>query len=131
MKLTIPIEDLIVGIICGILLIGYTERYFSLKLNHFVYVVAFIIYIVFIILDIAYEFSDLTTHFGFIVFSIIHSLIDLILSLALISFFSGWNIPYITSFIVPYLQNEAYIFGAGLFFIIGNVIWLVIYPFTY
>ena len=131
MKLAVPIEDLIIGIVCGLLLIGYTGRYFSLKLNNTIYVIAFIIYIIFIILDIAYEFSDLTTHFGFIVFSIINNLIDLILSLALISFFSGWNLPYVTSIIVPYFQNEVYIFGAGAFFIIGNLIWLVIYPFTY
>ncbi len=131
MKLAVPIEDLIIGIICGLLLIGYTERYFSLKLNNTVYVIAFIVYCIFIVLDIMYEFSDLTTHFGFIVFSILHNLADLVLSLAFISHFSGWNMPYITGLIVPYLQNEAFLFGAGIYLIAANVIWLVIYPFTY
>ena len=131
MKLTVPIEDLIIGIICGLLLIGYTERYFSLKLNNMVYVAAFIVYIVFIILDIVFEFSDLTTHFGFIVVSILHNLADLVLSLAFISHFSGWNMPYVTGLIVPYLQNEAFIFGAGMYLIAANVLWLAIYPFTY
>ena len=131
MKLTVPIEDLIIGIICGLLLIGYTERYFSLKLNEVVYVIAFIIYIVFIVLDILYELSDLTTHFGFIVFSILHNLVDLVLSLAIISHFSGWNLPYITEILVPYLQNIDVIFGAGVFLIVGNAIWIVLYPFTY
>ena len=131
MKLAFAAEDLIIGIVCGLLLVGYTGRYFSLKLGNVLYVVAFVIFIIFIVLDIVFGFSDLTTHFGFIVSSILHSLTDLILALALISFFSGFSIPYITEFLVPYLQNEAYIFGAGLFFIIGNLIWLVIYPFTY
>lgn len=131
MKLTVAIEDLIIGIVCGLLLIGYAGRFFSLKLNKYVYVVAFMIYIVFIILDILYEFSDLTTHFGFIVLSILHNLIDLVLSLGIISYFSKWNIPYITSLLVPYLESQTFIFGIGAFLVIGNVFWLVVYPFTY
>src|SRR3989344_8892443 len=120
MKLTVPIEDLIIGIICGVLLIGYTGRYFSFKLPDMAYVIAFIIYVIFIVLDIFYEFSDLTTHLGFIIFSIIHNLVDLVLALTFVSYFSGWNIPYITSLLVPYLQNESVIFGAGVFLIAGN-----------
>ena len=131
MKLTVPIEDLVIGIICGLLLVGYTGRYFSFKLNEIVYVIALIVYCIFIVLDIFYEFSDLTTHFGFIVLSIINNLIDLVLSISLISFFGKWSIPYITSIIVPYLQNESYLFGIGVFFVAGNLLWLIVYPFTY
>jgi hypothetical protein len=131
MKLTVPFEDLIVGIICGILLVGYTGNYFSLQLNDMVYVIAFIIYLIFIALDIAYEFSDLTTHFGFIVFSLCHNFVDLVLSLGIISKFGGWDIPYITSYLVPYLQPETYLFAAGAYIIIGNAIWFVLYPFSY
>ena len=131
MKLTVPIEDLIIGIICGLLLVGYTEKFFPLKLNEYVYVIAFIIYCVFIALDILFELSDLTTHFGFIVLSIAHNLVDLVLSLTVISHFSEWSIPYITSYLVPYLQNESLIFGAGVFLVLGNLFWLVVYPFTY
>ena len=131
MKLTVAIEDLIIGIICGLLLIGYSERFFSLKLNKYVYVVAFMIYIVFIILDILYEFSDLTTHFGFIVLSIIHNVVDLVLSAAVVSHFSKWSIPFITEYVVPYLQGEQALFILGAFFVLGNAFWLVVYPFTY
>ena len=49
-------------------------------------------------------------HFGFIVFSLIRSLADLVIALAFISHFSKWSIPYITSTFVPYLQNEVIIF---------------------
>ena len=131
MKLTVPIEDLVIGIICGLLLIGYSERFFSLKLNDFVYVIAFMIYAVFIVLDTLYEFSDLTTHFGFIVLSITHNVVDLVLSAAIITHFSKWNIPFITEYAVPYLQGEQVLFILGAFFVLGNVFWLVVYPFTY
>lgn len=129
MKLTFAAEDTIIGIICGILLIGLTGRFFSLKLADILYVIAFIIYILFILLDIVNEISDLTTHFGFMVFSLLHSLADLVIAIAFISHFSKWDIPYITPTFVPYLQNEAVIFGLGIFLVAGNVIWLILYPF--
>ena len=132
MKFTFAAEDTIIGIICGLLLIGYTGRYFSFKLSNVLYVIAFIVYAFFVLLDIVNELRDLTTHFGFIVLSLIHSLVDLLIALTLISFFSGWNIPYITSTFVPYLQGDAaigLIFWIGIFLVAGNLIWLILYPF--
>ena len=129
MKFIFAAEDTIIGIVCGLLLIGLTGRFFSLKLNNMLYVVIFIVFLFFILLDIFNEIRDLTTHFGFIVFSLLHSLVDLGIALVVISHFSGWNIPYITSIFVPYLQNEAVIFWLGVFLVVGNVIWLILYPF--
>ncbi len=129
MKFTFAAEDTIAGIICGLLLIGLIGRFFSLKLSNTLYVIAFIAFSVFILLDIVNEVRDLTTHFGFIVFSLVHSIADLGIAATFISHFSGWNIPYITSAFVPYLKNEALIFYAGMFLVIGNVIWLCLYPF--
>lgn len=129
MKLIFAAEDAIIGIICGLLLIGLTGRFFSLKLSNTIYVIAFIVYAFFIILDIINEIRDLTTHFGFIVFSLFHSLVDLVIALAFFSHFSGLSIPYITTNFVPYLQNEIVIFWLGVFLVVGNIIWLCLYPF--
>ena len=129
MKLTFEAEDTIIGIVCGILLLGLTGRFFSLKLNNYVYVIAFILFIFFIFLDIMNEFKDLTSHFKLIALSILHNLVDLAISLAFISHFTGWNIPYITPTLVPYLQNEQIVAGIGIFLIVSNVIWLITIPF--
>ena len=129
MKLIFAAEDTIIGIICGLLLIGLTGRFFSLKLSNFVYVIAFIAYVFFILLDIINELKDLTTHFGFILFSLTHSFIDLGIALAVISHFSKWNIPYITATFVPYLKNEAAFLWMGAFLVVGNAVWLMLYPF--
>ena len=129
MKLLFAAEDTIIGIICGLLLIGFTGRFFSLRLSDIIYVIAFVIYGFFILLDIFNEIKDLTTHFGFILFSLLHSLVDLGIALAVISNFSGWNIPYITPNLVPYLQNSDVVFYAGAFLVVGNAIWLILYPF--
>ena len=132
MKFTFAAEDTIVGIICGLLLIGYAGRFFSLKLSNILYAIAFIVYIIFLLLDIINELRDLTTHFGFILFSLIHSFVDLLIALTLASFFSGWSIPFITSRFVPYFQGEnaaGIFFWVGAFLVVGNVIWLILYPF--
>ena len=129
MKVLFAAEDTIIGIVCGLLLIGFTGRFFSFKLSDILYVIAFIVYAFFILLDIFNELRDLTTHFGFIVFSLLHSFVDLAIAVTFISYFSGWSIPYITSTFVPYLQNEANMHYAGIFLVIGNAIWLILYPF--
>lgn len=129
MKLTFAAEDTIVGIVCGLLVVGFTGKFFSLKLPGFLYAIAFAIYVIFILLDIFNELSDLTTHFGFIAFSIIHGLVDLVISLMFISYFSKLNIPLVTSKLVPLLQNESAIFYIGAYLVVGNIIWLCLYPF--
>ena len=129
MKVLFAAEDTIIGIICGLLLIGFTGRFFSFKLSDILYIIAFTVYAFFILLDIFNELRDLTTHFGFIAFSLAHSIMDLGIAVTFISHFSGWSIPYITSTFVPYLQNEANMYYAGIFLVIGNAIWLILYPF--
>ena len=128
MKFAIEAEDAIIGIICGLLVITYTGRLYLLKLNGFVYVAAFAAFIIFIVLDLINEFKD-WSQIGLTLLSILHNLFDLVISFTFISHFSGLNIPYITSTFVPYLKNEALIFYAGMFLVIGNVIWLCLYPF--
>ena len=129
MKFLFEFEDAIVGVICGLLLIGLTGRFFSLELSNAIYLIAFIIFAISIILDIIFEFSDLKVHFNFTIISIIHSIADFIITLAFISYFSGFDMPYITSNLVPYLQNEITMLWLGIFLVAGNAVWLLLYPF--
>ena len=128
MKLAIEAEDAIIGIICGLLILAYTGRVYSLKLNELVYVAAFAVFIIFIFLDIINEFKD-WTQIGLTILSIFHNLVDLVISLAFISHFTGFNIQYITSNLVPYLQNEPIMAGVGIFLIVSNGLWLLTMPF--
>lgn len=129
MKFSFAAEDTIIGAICGLLLIGFAGRFFSLKLSSIFYIISFIIYTIFLLLDIFNELRDLTTHLGFIIFSLIHSFIDLIIALAVISHFSKWSIPYLTSMSASYFQSAAFIFWLGIFLVAGNLIWMMLYPF--
>jgi len=129
MKLIFEFEDAVVGIICGLLLIGFTGKFFSLNFGNIIYIIAFIVFSISIVLDLIFELSDLKTHLVFTIISIIHSVIDLVISLAIITYFTEWNVPFITSVLVPYLQNEVVIFWIGIFLVAGNAIWLLLYPF--
>ena len=82
MKFAIEAEDAIIGIICGLLIITYTGKIYPLKLNEFVYVAAFAVFIIFIILDVINEFKD-WSQIGLTLLSIMHNLIDLGISLNL------------------------------------------------
>ena len=128
MKFAIEAEDAIIGIICGLLIITYTGKLYPLKLNEFVYVAAFGVFIIFIILDIINEFKD-WTQIGLTLLSIAHNIIDLAIALAFISHFSGLSIPYITSTLVPSLQNEPIMAGVGIFLVASNALWLLTMPF--
>ena len=130
MKAIFEIEDAIAGIICGLLILGYVGKFFTLKLHSSVYVIAFVILIIFIVLDLINEFKDLGTHLGLITLSIVHNIADLVISLAFISYFTELNIPYITAYLVPYLQSESMIAGIGMFLVIGNGVWLFLFPFA-
>ena len=128
MKFAIEAEDAIIGIICGLLVITYTGKLYPLKLNEFVYVAAFVVFIIFIILDVINEFKD-WSQIGLTLLSIAHNAIDFVIALAFISHFSGLNMPYITSTLVPYLQNEQILLGAGIFLAVSNAVWLITMPF--
>lgn len=129
MKLAIEAEDSIIGIICGLLLLGLTGTFFTLKLSNIVYAVAFIVFAIFILLDFVNELRWIAEYFKIVILSMIHNLVDLAVSLAFISHFTGWNIPYISAALVPYLQNEQFIMWAGMFLAVTNAIWLVTLPF--
>ena len=129
MKLTIEAEDAIIGIICGLLLLGLTGTLFTLKLSNIAYAAAFIIFIIFIVLDFINEIRWLASYFKIVLLSMAHNLVDLVIAIAFVSHFTGYNFPYITSNLVPYLQNEQIIVWAGIFLAVTNAIWLVTLPF--
>lgn len=128
MKFTIEAEDALIGIICGGLLLGLAGKFFSLKLHDSVYVIAFGLFIIFIVLDIINEFKDISS-LGLIFLSILHNLVDFVISLAFISHFTRIDIPYVTQYLVPYLQSPEIIAGMGIFLVVTNTLWLITMPF--
>ena len=128
MKLTFDAEDAIIGIGVGLLVLGLSGKYFSLELNKWAYVIAEIIFAIFIVLDILNEFVKFESHPLTIFILVIHNLIDLTICAALFSKFAEYNIPYITDKLVPFLSDPVALFYIGAFLVVGNALWLVTLP---
>ena len=128
MKLLVEIEDQLAGIAAGIMVIAFTERYFKIPYSKTLLIISLIVFFIFIILDIIYNFIDVGgQHIGWMLLGLIHSLIEMVLVVSLFSWLTKINIPYLTELVVPYFENPSIVLGVGFFFVIGSLIWLIIY----
>ena len=137
MKLLLETEDSILGILLGLLLIGLSGKYFNLPKLYTIYGIFIAAYLVLTVIDIVHTFTDLGRHFVVIFFAVLSSLIDLILGYLIMAKFLGLKaitlpfiMPFLTKYIVPLLSTESGLFSIGLFFLITNVCWLIIWPIT-
>ena len=128
MKLLVEIEDQLAGIAAGTMVIAFTERYFKIPYIRTLLLISLVVFFIFLILDIFYNFKDIGgQHIGWMVFAQINSLADIALVASLFSWLTKINIPYLTEMIVPYLESQAIVLAIGFFFVVGSIFWLVIY----
>ena len=128
MKLLVEIEDQLAGIAAGIMVIAFTERYFKIPYSRTLLIISLVIFFIFLVLDIIYNFKDIGgQHIGWMVLALISSLVDMALVASMFSWLTKINIPYLTEMVVPYFQNPSIVLGVGFFFVISSIIWLIIY----
>lgn len=128
MKLLVEIEDQLAGIAAGIMLIAFTERYFKIPYSRILLLISLVVFFIFLILDIIYNFKDIGgQHIGWMLLAQVHSLIDIALVAALFSWLTKINLPFVTERIVPYFENQTIVLAIGFFFVIGSIFWLIIY----
>lgn len=128
MKLLVEIEDQLAGIAAGIMVIAFTERYFKIPYSRTLLIISLIVFFIFLILDIIYNFVDIGgQHIAWMLVAQIHSLVDMALVASMLSWLTKINIPFLTENIVPYFDNPSMVLGVGFFFLISSVVWLVIY----
>ena len=127
MKLLLEIEDQIAGIAAGMMVLAYTEKYFKISYSKILLEIALVIFFIFLILDIIYNFVDIGgQHIGWMFLAIVHSIVEIAIVVSMFSWITKINIPY-TETIVPYFENPSVVLGVGYFFIIGSVLWLIFY----
>ena len=128
MKLLVEIEDQLAGIAAGIIVIAFTEKYFKIPYSKTLLIISLIVFFVFLILDIFYNFVDIGgQHIGWMILGLIHSLVEIAIVASLFSWLTKVNVPYLTELVVPYFNNPSIVLGVGYFFIVGSIIWLIIY----
>ena len=128
MKLTLAVEDCIVGAVMGILIIGFSGKFYSLVLPNLIYVLGFLVFALFIVLDLINEIASFSGSFGMVFLTFAHNIVDVVLTLAFLSKFAGFTLPYITEFLVPILSTPEGLFYSGAFLVVANGIWIVTAP---
>lgn len=128
MKLLVEIEDQLAGIAAGIMVIAFTERYFKIPYSRTLLLISLVIFFIFLILDIIYNFKDIGgQHIGWMILAQVSSLIDIALVASMFSWLTKFNMPLVTERIVPYLDNPSIVLAIGFFFVIGSIFWLILY----
>ncbi|MBI2135573.1 hypothetical protein HYU06_00705 [Candidatus Woesearchaeota archaeon] len=132
-KLFFDSEDALWGMIVGALVLGLAGSLpgnIKIPFNKEILIGALVLYVPIILMDIGHEIHDLSRHPFFILLSILHSLVDLAIVVGFFALFFNFNLPYISEFVVPLLKNASTLIYVGYFFLVGNFIWLVLYPFV-
>ena len=128
MKLLVEIEDQLAGIAAGVMVIAFTEKYFKIPYSRTLLIISLVIFFIFLVLDLIYNFVDIGgQHIGWMFLGLIHSLVEMAIVASLFSWLTKINLPYLTELVVPYFENPSIMLGVGYFFVIGSVIWLIIY----
>ena len=128
MKLLVEIEDQLAGIAAGIMVIAFTEKYFKIPYSRTFLIISLVLFFIFLVLDVIYNFVDIGgQHIGWMFLGLIHSLVEMAIVASLFSWLTKISVPYLTELVVPYFENPPIVLGVGYFFVIGSVIWLIIY----
>lgn len=132
-KLFFDSEDALWGMIVGALVLGLAGSLpgnVKIPFNKEILIGALVLYVPIIFMDIGHEIHDLGRHPFFILLSIAHSLVDLAIVAGFFSMFFGFDIPYISQYVVPLLQSNATLIYVGYFLLVSNFAWLLLYPFV-
>ena len=127
MKLLVEIEDQLAGIVAGIMVIAFTGKYFTIPYSKTLLIISLVLFFIFLVLDIFYNFKDIGgQHIGWMIIAQLNSLVDIAFVASLFSWLTKISLPF-TEVLVPYFENSSIVLGVGFFFVIGSVIWLILY----
>ncbi|MBN1386579.1 hypothetical protein JW968_06440 [Candidatus Woesearchaeota archaeon] len=125
MKIGIDEIDAMMGIVAGIVLLCVMKDFF-LNSTTLLLIVAWI-FLVLAVLDIPYIFID-PIGFNLKILAWIHSVIDVVLAFSIISHLMELKIQYFT-ILGAYIFEPGVGMIAAIFLIVGNAIWIGMYPF--
>ena len=128
MKCLFEAEDSIIGIIVGLLFIGLSGVFFALPkftYDTFVWGGIFAISLIFTVLDVKHTFRDLSGHALLLVILLLNNAIDFVIELGMAAKMFGLNIPYITTYLTPYMESPMILLFIGVFFIGSSIFWMV------
>lgn len=121
-------EDILVGIILGVLMIAYSGLLFTIPNISLFLPIALGLFILLALFDILHELKTIMQGFFFTLLAIASNAAEIFVSLVFVSKLGYVNLPFIMDF-ATYLESPANILFAGLFLVCVNIFWFYAYHF--
>jgi hypothetical protein len=84
--------------------------------------------ILFTAFDVIHTLRDLGGHILALLILLLNNLVDIIIEVALVGKHFGFNVPYISEYIGPYLEEPLYLLIIGIFFVVSSIFWIIASP---
>ncbi len=130
MKLFHEIEDCIVGLIVGLLMVGLSGYFIILPDMPVLWGLLFAISALVTIFDVTFTIFDLGEKVLPLIFLLLNNAIDIIIEIVLAAKYFGFslnNIPLLGA-AAYYLSQPQYLFWSGAFFIASSLFWIIATP---
>lgn len=128
MKFFHEIEDCIIGIVVGVIIVGISGYYFSVPEWDTLWGLIFGVSALFTVFDVINTLRDLGNRFLALFILFLNNLIDIIVEIVLAGKYLGLGIPYLSNLINPFLEEPLYILIIGVFFIASSIFWVIASP---
>ncbi len=123
MKL-IGYEDMIAGILLGVVMIGASKKFFTLPYNNKLLIGFLFLFLILSILDILHELKTFERDFFFTIFAVIWNIAEILI--VVVYLFQLFKLPFEITVLTPFISSVG-MFGMGIFFILVNIMWLYFY----
>lgn len=117
-------EDIIAGIFLGIVMVGASGKLYTLPYNDKLLIAFLFLFLILAVLDIIYEIKTIMEDVFFSIFAVLWNIIEIIIVIGYIS--QIFKLPFEIIAIIPFIGIMG-MFGIGIFFILGNIMWLYFY----
>jgi len=117
-------EDMIAGILLGIIMIGASGKFFTLPYNDLLLKIFLFLFLILAILDVIHEIRTLEEGLFWTIFAVVWNLVEIVLVLGYI--FEIFELPFEIITMVP-LVGVVGMLGVGIFLILGNIMWMYFY----
>lgn len=117
-------EDMIAGILLGIVMIGASGKFFTLPYNDLLLRIFLFLFLLLAVLDIIHEIRTLEEGLFWTIFAVVWNSVEIVIVLGYISdiFKLGFEVIAMLPFV-----GVVGMLGVGGFFILGNIMWMYFY----
>lgn len=117
-------EDMIAGILLGVIMIGASGKLFTLPYNYILLKVFLFLFLILAILDVIHEIRTLEEGLFWTIFAVVWNVVEIIIVVGYI--FEIFKLPFEIIPIIPFIGVMGML-GVGVFFILGNIMWMYFY----